>query len=335
MTIATFGGAGNVGKTTVLEVISQEFARRRVPILGIDANPDQNLMEFAGLSKEEAASVPKLCTEFDMVKMLLDGGNSFYPDLTKVMATSPITEETKRWRLDIPNDAIVTKFGKQHEGIIHMHTGTYDGSRIGGGCMHDLIENLVYTVERLDDGMKGERGIVLIDQAHGRDAFGTPLYAQGDIALVVAEATEKSLGILADYIAMANEVGKKIGHAVSVGVIGNKIKNQRQIERIQEVAGEHYVTSLYLDNAFDRDFTNAGPKINELSTENQLAIQIAADHITSSKRDWNRRKDWLAACHIDAKWYDVFYGTDVREQKTNFTLYTPHVHSPNCGCHHG
>jgi CO dehydrogenase nickel-insertion accessory protein CooC1 len=330
MTIATFGGAGNVGKTTVLELVSQEFSRRKTPILAIDANPDQNLMSFAGIPEHDIKHTLRLCSEFDQVKLLLDGGNPFYSDLSKIVATSPVTEDTKRWRIDIANDSIVSDFGKTHNGVIHMRTGTYDGTRIGGGCMHDLIENLVYTVERLDDGAQGEHGVILIDQAHGRDAFGTPLYAQGDIGLVVVEPTAKSLGILVDYIDMAKSVGQKIGHDIKIGVIGNKVNNPEQIGRIQEVAGEHYIASLYQDNTFNRDFDNKGPKIGELMLENQQAITSVADTILGAERNWQRRKDWLKACHVDAAWYDHAYGTGVRQQKTDFVPFAKHVHGAHC-----
>lgn len=333
MTIASIGGAGNVGKTTILELLGQEFALRKAPVLNVDANPDQNLMEFAGFSKEQVTAFPKLCTDFEEVKFILEGQNSFYPDLSKIAATSPVTEGSKRWRFDIPSDVIVTRFGAERNNVVFMQTGTYSADRIGGGCMHDLIENLVFTIERLDDGIKGEHGIVMIDQAHGRDAFGTPLYAQGDIALVVAEPTEKSLGILKEYIEMASSVGKKIGHDVKVGVIGNKVKSESQIDRIKQVAGEHYISSLYIDDAFDRDFDNAGPNISTIKPENQLAIQMIANSIQMAERNWNRRKDWLEACHIDATWYDNAYGTDTRKQKTTYIL--GHVHGPNCGHHHG
>ncbi len=336
MTIATIGGAGNVGKTTVLEILGQEFARRNVPILSIDANPDQNLMEFAGIRKERIADTPKLCMDFDTVKMILEGDNPLYPDLSKFVATSPVTEHSKRWRFDIADDDIVKKFGVISGGRIFMHTGTYSKDRIGGGCMHDLIETLVPTVERVDDGINGERGIILIDQAHGRDAFGTPLYAQGDIALVVAEPTEKSLGILVDYIDMAQEVGKKIGHNIVIGVIGNKVKSEKQVDRIKNVAGDHYISSLLVDDAFDRDFDNAGPALSALRAENKQAVELIANKIMIAERNWDRRKDWLEACHFDAKWYDVFYGTEVRQQKTSYVpfKFSPHVHGKNCtpGC---
>lgn len=343
MTIATIGGAGDAGKTTILDLLGKEFAARQKSILNIDANPDQNLLSFAGFSDDEVAQIPKLCNEFEQVKHILEGQNPFYANQDMVVATSPVTKDTLRWSFTVPDDRITSHFAAHKNGVTYMQTGTYTASDIGTGCLHSKIENLVFALERLDDGMAGENGIVLVDQAHGRDAFGTPLYAQGDTLLVVTKPNKKSLDILSEYIGMADEISRNIGAEVKIGVIGNMVHTPEQEAKIKEAAGEHYLASLFYDPALEREDSNTGPQIDELLQENKQAIGLVADYVSAATRDWNRRKAWLELCHIKADWYDVMYGTEVREQKTDFIVTSDdnghkqhHVHGPSCkhGCHH-
>lgn len=337
MTIATIGGAGDAGKTTVLDLLGKEFAKRQKIVLSIDANPDQNLLSFAGFTDQQVSDLPKLCNEFDLVKQVLEGENPFYPNLDMVVSTSPVTHDSKRWSFDVPNDKIMTHFAATANNALYMQTGTYTASDLGTGCLHSKIENLVFALERLDDGSEGEKGMVLVDQAHGRDAFGTPLYAQGDMLLIVTKPNKKSLDILSEYIAMAQEIGRNIGHDVQIGVVGNMVQNDAQAEKIKDIAGDHYIASMIYDPALEREESNTGPQIEQLLQENQQSIALVADRVETAKRDWNRRKAWLELCHFKADWYDTMYGTEVREQKTDFVVTPePHVHGNHCksGCHH-
>lgn len=330
MTIAAIGGAGDVGKTTILELVGKHFTAQMRPVLTIDANPDQTLLSFAGIDDKAIAVLPQLCNGFDEVKQILEGDNPFYTDKT-IVCTSPVTEHTKRWRFDIPDDLIISRFAVRGAGGLYMHTGTYTSEDIGTGCLHSKIENLVFTLERLDDGMNGEYGIVMVDQAHGRDAFGTPLYAQGDIILVVAQPNRKSLDIMADYLSMAREIEGKTGHKINVGIIGNRVEDEYDIAAIKNVAGTAYIASLYLDPALRRKNSNKGPTLDELLPQNREAITQIANTIQTAERDWNRRKAWLELCHFNAEWYDTSYGTEVRKQRTSFVMGHGN-HGPNCNC---
>lgn len=334
MTIVTFGGAGNAGKTTVLDLLAKYMALDGRAVLGIDSNPDQTLLSFAGLTDEEVKAVPPLCENFEQLKILLEGSNPFYPDLKKVVGTSPVTQHSKRWQPHDINDPVITAYSAAHRGVRYMQTGTYDAADIGRGCLHTKIEGLIFALQRLDDGKKGEHSVTLIDQAHGRDAFGTPVYAQGDILLIVSKSDRKSLDILRDYLSISDEIEAKIGHSINIGVVGNGVTSHEQIKRIQDVAGAKYITSLHDDPTLYRDLSNAGPDIHHISKDNFLALGAIADVVTKAERVPLRRKVWMDFCHGKKEWMDVMYGPEVRAQKTEFVPGAEcHVHGP--GCKHG
>jgi cellulose biosynthesis protein BcsQ len=62
MSVAIFGGAGGDGKTTILQLLAQYDARLNKTPLLIDANPDQNLADFFGLSAAQKNDIPAILT---------------------------------------------------------------------------------------------------------------------------------------------------------------------------------------------------------------------------------------------------------------------------------
>ncbi len=334
MTIVTFGGAGNAGKTTVLDLLAKYMAHDGQSVLAIDSNPDQTLLSFAGFTDDEVQAVPHLCDHFDRLKELLEGKNNFYPDLKKVVGTSPVTAKSGLWHPQDEQDPVIQQFSALYHGVRYMQTGTYEASDIGRGCLHTKIEALIFALQRLDDGHDGKKSVTMIDQAHGRDAFGTPIYAQGDILLIATRADRKSLDILKDYLSIAKDIEKTIGHSITMGVVGNGIASDDQLQRIQSVAGTHYITSLHNDPALNREYTNAGPELHQLKPENLQALSRIATAVNDAERMPLRRKVWLDFCHHKKEWMDVMMGPDVRAQKTDFVLGGHHQCSPGCNHNH-
>ncbi len=352
MTIIVAGGAGADGKTTVLELVAKYLAAEAKHPLAIDANPDQTLLSFFGVDKTVAANNPRICDNFDWLKEQLEGGNPDYPNLAHVVDTSPVTEHSHRWALNDPHEPISEKFSLEQDGVRLMQTGTYQASDLGGGCLHTKIAPLIFMLQRLYDGKQGEQGMVLVDNAHGRDAFGTSLYAQGDAVLVVARPDMKSAEILRDYLTMAKEVEKNIGFPVNVIVVGNRLSTDPQEFAEEEaflknIAGSAYVGSLQEDPALKRKFNNTGPSLDRLSPHNYRTIAQIASTLEAAERIPERRKAWMDLCHGKATWQDVLTGPGITDQKTDFVPdghddhhdhdhghcdHPGHQHGPHC--HH-
>lgn len=345
MTIIVAGGAGADGKTTVLELVAKFLAAEGKRPLAIDANPDQTLMSFFGVDKGVASNTPRICEEFDFLKNHLEGKNQDYPDQDHVVDTSPVTEHSARWDLSNPDEEILKKFVREVDGARLMQTGTYQASDLGAGCLHDKIGPVVFMLQRLYDGVQGENGVVLVDNAHGRDAFGTSLYAQGDAVFVVARPDMKSAEILRDYISMSDSVAKTIGHPVNVMVVGNRMSNDatefaEEEKFLKDIAGDRYIASLREDPALKRKFSNTGPSLDKLSPQNYQAIASIATALEAAPRIPERRKAWMDLCHGKATWNDVLIADGISKQKSDFVpdagekgryvALKPHVHGPHC-----
>lgn len=323
MTIIVAGGAGADGKTTVLELVTKFLAAEGKRPLAIDANPDQTLFSFFGVDKDTAAAHPRICDHFDNLKAHLEGGNPDYPDLKKVVDTSPVTPHSRRWSFDDSDQEIIPKFALEKDGVRLMQTGTYEASDLGGGCLHTKIAPLIFMLQRLYDGKKGEQGVVLVDNAHGRDAFGTSLYAQGDAVMVVARPDMKSAEILRDYLTMAKTVEKSIGFPVPVIVVGNRLSIDLQEfaeeeKFLKDIAGDSYIGSLQEDPALKRKFSNTGPSLDRLSAHNYKIIAQVAAAVESAERIPERRKVWMDLCHGKATWQDALTGPGISSQKSDY-----------------
>jgi CO dehydrogenase nickel-insertion accessory protein CooC1 len=321
--IIVAGGAGADGKTTILELVSKYLAAEGKQPVVIDANPDQTLLSFFGVNKETAEKLPRICDHFDALKQHLEGRNPDYTNLKMVVDTSPVTRHSKRWSLNDSQEKILNDFVLEQDGVRLMQTGTYEASDPGGGCLHTKIAPLIFMLQRLYDGKKGEDGTVLIDNAHGRDEFGTSLYAQGDAVLVVARPDMKSAEILRDYIGMSRAVEQSIGFPVKVIVVGNRMSADpaeftEEEAFLKGIAGDAYVGGLVEDKALKRKFSNTGPSLDQLSDHNYRAIAQIAATFETLERIPERRKAWMDLCHGKATWQDVLTGPGITDQKTDF-----------------
>lgn len=367
MPLIIAGGAGADGKTTVLELIAKYHRENADTPLVIDANPDQNLASYFGLSDIDEAAIPKICEHWEDIRDALEGENPDYPNKEFIVDTSPVMSGSELWSPANEQDPIMAKFAHVHDGIRFMRTGTYEAKDIGAGCLHDKIGSLVFLLNRMEQPQE-KAPLVLVDNAHGRDAFGTPLYALGDMVLIVARPEKKSLDIMLDYLKMADEVSKDIGFDVPVAVIGNRFSQDPDIyqaqERIfREYAGDAFVAALQDDDVLDRgmsgqiaslvrsgfnlaassgsdilahlDATNKGPEISALSAHNREALEHIHAHMVASKPDLERTRKWTELCLGRAEYLDQLVDPSVREQKSDLgSCGHHHHHHGNCGHHH-
>ena len=366
MPLTVVGGAGADGKTTVLELISKYLVLQGQEPLVIDANPDQNLASFFGLPEEIEAAMPEICNHWEDIRNHLEGSNPDYPNADFIVDTSPLTEHSARWKAGDNNDPIMTKYSSTYDGVRFMRTGTYEAEDIGAGCLHDKIGALTFLLNHMDDGLHGEDRMTFVDNAHGRDAFGTPLYAAGDLILAVARPEKKSIDIMMDYLKMADQVEQDIGHPVNIIVIGNRFSNDPTIFEAQEkifkeLAGDRYVAALQNDEALERGLnaelaglvrsgfnvaasggkdildnirlSNEGPRLDQLNDHNIASLEKITDAIRAVERVPERKKEWMNLCLGRADYLDKLIDPSVRQQKSEFVA-DKHEHDSGCSHHH-
>ena len=218
----------------------------------------------------------------------------------------------------------------------------------------------------MNDGLHGENRMSFVDNAHGRDAFGTPLYAQGDTIMVVARPEKKSIDIMKDYLEMADQVEQDIGHPLNLVIVGNRFSTDPAIfagqQKIFEaIAGTRFVAALQNDEALERginselaalvrsgfnmaaangadilgeiNLSNTGPRLDQLSAHNRQAIAQIVSSLETAERIPERKKDWVALCLGRAEWHDQLVDPAVRQQISDFVA-DKHEHGSGCGHHH-
>ncbi len=338
MTVAIIGGEGSVGKTSVLNLLAQHIALEGKPTLYIDANPDQNGLEFGGVSDAQRAGINGISNGMEFLTSTLEGHNPLYRDhLDHVISTSPVTDDSGFWTAD-RDDPVMQKFAVGHDGISFMQTGSFTSEDAGIACSHDKIGPLVFMLQRLDDGLDGKQATALIDYAHGEDGFGTPLYPQSDLVIVVARPNKKSRDIMANYLRLAEQIGKDIGHNVEIAVVANQlstdpVKREQQVAYLKEVAGDHYVAGLTMDPVLEREFENTAASLSELKPENQHAIALLAARIDAAQRVPERKQAWLHRVHAEtAPWYDKMLDADGAIAAQND--HAGHTCGHGCNHHH-
>lgn len=338
MTIAIIGGEGSVGKTSILNLLAQHSALEAKPTLYIDANPDQNGLEFGGVPEVRRKGLSGISTGMAFLAQTLEGNNPLYREhLDHVISTSPVTAESEFWSLD-PNDPVMQNFALEQDGIHFMQTGSFTAQDAGIACSHDKISPLVFMLQRLDDGTDGKRANVLVDYAHGEDGFGTPLYPQADLVIVACRPNKKSRDIMGNYLRLADQIGHDIRHRIDVAVIGNQLstdpdKRARQEAYIREVAGRNYVGGLTMDPALEREFENTAAALHELLPANQHAIALLAARLEATQRVPERKQAWLRHVHAEtAPWYDKMLGADGAIAAQN--EHAGHTCGHGCNHHH-
>ena len=319
MTIAIWAGAAGVGKTALSDLTAQHFAQatQDKPTLLIDANPDQLSLEYAGIEEARRLGLEEIGGQDAMAFLVdtLEARNPFYEGkLDHIISTSPVTSNSGFWKVDA-DDPVMQQFSLEENGINFMQTGAFKAKDVGVSCSHDNIGSLIFAAQRLNDGVQGEDANVLIDYAHGEDGFGTPLYPQSDVIVLVTEPTAKSIGITKRYLEVGAEISEDIGYPIEIAVIGNRLsedpeKRARQEERLRDAAGERYIGGLWEDAVLDRSEEIGAVKLDDLREENRMAIAALAQTIESVERIPEKKQAWLERVHAEtAEWYDSKYGT--------------------------
>ena len=223
-------GKGGVGKTFIAGTLAAQFAKEGLPVIAIDADPSPNLGVTLGLSCEEAAAVRPIAEDDELIR--LKTGTTY----SGVFRLS--------FRVDdiIKSHAVPTPSGANL-----MVMGTVKA--MGSGCVcpaHSVVKSLLrHLIVERDE-------VVILDMEAGIEHLGRGTAEHVDLLLIVTDANRKSLEVARTIALLARD-----SLIPRIGLVGNRITDDRQREAIEAFASKNSIDILAMV-PFDQQVADAG-----------------------------------------------------------------------------
>lgn len=198
-------GKGGTGKTTIAVAISKIYEKKGKRIILIDADPDSNLKTTLKIKQE--------VTPLIELKELIAERTGAKPGKQNIF-----------FKLNPKVDDIPEKFFYKKGNIMLGIMGTVRGGGLGCVCpenafLKSLLRHLI--LQRQD--------IVILDMEAGIEHLGRGTTEGIDYLLIITEPSDKSIETTKRIEKLAKEIKIK-----KIGVIGNKIKDEKEKEFIVE-----------------------------------------------------------------------------------------------------
>jgi CO dehydrogenase maturation factor len=199
-------GKGGVGKTTLSAVLSRTFYNEGHKVLAIDADPDANLASALGF-----ADLDKIVPLSEMRELIAERTGAEPGSMGAIFKMNPKVD-------DLPETIALDA-----DGIKFMVMG---GVKTGGaGCICPesvLLKNLVTHL------VLGRDEAVIIDMEAGLEHLGRGTASSVDKLIVVVEPGRRSLDTAHTVKRLAADL-----KLTNIGVVGNKIRNEKDEEFIR------------------------------------------------------------------------------------------------------
>lgn len=217
-------GKGGVGKTTLSALLSHVYALEGKKVVAVDADPDANLAQALGISKNEAENIKPIA---EMTELIEERTGARPGSIGGIFKINPKVD-------DIPEG-----FGHKINGITLLIMGKSKFAASGCYCPeHALLRRLLnHLIVERDE-------IVIVDMEAGIEHL-TRGTAEGvDAFIVVVEPGQRSLQTAVAVKHLAKELGVK-----KVFVVANKVRNEEDIMFIKNSLSEiEFLGSISFNN---------------------------------------------------------------------------------------
>ena len=214
-------GKGGVGKTTLVALLAELFARSGYQVLAADEDPQMNLALSLGVPLDEAEKIVPL------------SHNKAY--IEEKTGAKPDSGWGGLLRLNPDVSDVVQRFGLQlRPNLSLLAMGSVDQAASGCLCPQN---NLLKAVMRFIVLKPGE--VILVDTQAGPEHFGRGVLKGFSLLLVVTEPTSTALQVAQKSMTFARQLA--IPH---LKLVVNKVRGEEDQNRVETFMGRSGLESL-------------------------------------------------------------------------------------------
>lgn len=302
-----FVGKGGSGKSTVSASFASYVAQHTTkPVAVFDADLNIHVPELLGFEPipfDKHLSHPEATKS---IQKWLIGSNDIQ-NLGAFRKSTPPTRKSNIVKVESIKETPIGFFGLHRSNLSVFAVGTYQEEDIGASCYHNNLAILESILNHTDD----KNGYLIADMVAGVDSFAGTLHAQFDLTCLIVEPTMRSIEVYTKYIELATEAGV----ANSVRVIGNKIRNQKDIDFIKKHISSGKVIGFFADDEHIRDIDQNGAtlSVSKLHPDNQELLKIILNIVDSLpdnrnvrlKKIWELHKKYVAQGFVKERYGDL------------------------------
>ncbi len=301
-----FVGKGGSGKTTLSALFSRYLASQQLTVLAIDADINQHMAMALGMDHKEAETIPPLGMQIDRIKEYLRSDNPRISSITSMVKTTPPGKGSRLIGVS-ENNPINSHFKRRIGDVDFMATGAFSEEDLGIKCYHSKVGAVELLLNHMVDK---QNEYVVVDMTAGSDSFASGMFTKFDMTFLVSEPTLKGLTVYEQYKNHAKD------HGVKIGVIGNKVENNSDLEFLKKNVGDDLIT-VFTKSDYVKDLEKGDFKpIEQLEKLNIDSLKVMKQMVDTTKKDWEKFYAQIVEFHIkNAKsWANAVIGEDLTKQ---------------------
>ena len=240
-------GKGGVGKSTISGTLARQFAAGGYRVVAVDADPDANLAQYIGISKERAAELTPL------VEM---------GELIEERTGSKKGQSGGFFKLNPKVDDIPDNYSIMHEGVRFLQLGHIKDAGAGCYCPESAMLRSLMTHLLVYD-----KDVVILDMEAGVEHLTRGTSRSMDLMLIVVEPAPASLKTAGSIRGLAKGLNIE-----NVAVVVNKVRSDQDKEIVKRELPDFTILGFlpYDSDTVEAEFRGLAPA----DTDSDLKLQI-------------------------------------------------------------